>query len=159
MDKIDIRLCALLQDDSGRSRAELADIVGLSTAACAKRITRLWNEGYIEKNSVTLNRAKFAKTVEVIVMVTLQTPKANIVTEFERTVRAHDHVRSLVAMSGEYDYMIEISALSIEDFFSFASEVLGQMSSVRNYQSQFILKRIKDDPRLPQFVLDEAVSV
>ncbi|NDW58779.1 Lrp/AsnC family transcriptional regulator [Yangia sp. PrR004] len=62
-------------------------------------------------------------------------------------------------MSGEYDYMIKISALSIEDFFSFASEVLGQLSSVRNYQSQFILKRIKDDPRLPQFVLDEAVSV
>ena len=49
LDRVDLKLLAQLQRDASLSNLELAERVGLSPTPCARRVKRLMNEGFIER--------------------------------------------------------------------------------------------------------------
>src|SRR3546814_13280715 len=49
LDRYELRILALLQEDASRPTTEIAEIVGLSQAPCWRRIQRLKEAGYIKK--------------------------------------------------------------------------------------------------------------
>ena len=55
LDRTDLRLLAELQKDASLSNLELADKVGLSPTPCARRVKRLLNDGFIERQVAILN--------------------------------------------------------------------------------------------------------
>ena len=57
LDRTDLRLLAELQKDASLSNLELADKVGLSPTPCARRVKRLLNDGFIERQVAILNLA------------------------------------------------------------------------------------------------------
>ena len=62
LDRTDIRLLRLLQEDAGLSNLELAEKVGLSATPCARRIKRLENEGFITGRVALLDQHKLGLT-------------------------------------------------------------------------------------------------
>ena len=153
MDSIDHHLLRLLQKDARQSKASLAQKVGLSTAACAKRVARFWSEGYASKMIVVLNKKRFLKPVTCIALIELTAPKSTVVTEFERLVEKYENITKAYALSGDFDYMLMIKSETIEDYFEFATTIFGEMSNVRTYKTLFVLKGIKDEFDLPDFCL------
>ena len=65
MDQIDKNILKRLQEDASRTTAELADDVGLSLSACAKRVARLRRSGTISAVIARLDPKKFPKPVSV----------------------------------------------------------------------------------------------
>ena len=49
LDRIDMKILAVLQENGSLSAAEVAEAVGLSQSPCWRRIQRLKAEGYISK--------------------------------------------------------------------------------------------------------------
>ena len=47
LDRIDIKMLRLLQNNGRLSNAELAETVGVSPATCHRRTQRLFDEGYV----------------------------------------------------------------------------------------------------------------
>jgi predicted transcriptional regulator len=58
LDRIDMKILAVLQEDGALSAAEVAEAVGLSQSPCWRRIQRLKAERYISKIVAVLNRQK-----------------------------------------------------------------------------------------------------
>src|ERR1700756_2422874 len=58
LDRIDMKILAVLQEDGALSAAEVAEAVGLSQSPCWRRIQRLKAEGYISKIVALLDRQK-----------------------------------------------------------------------------------------------------
>ena len=71
LDQIDRKILRHLQRDASGTTAELANDVGLSLSACAKRVARLKNDGTISAITAKLDPKKFPKPVSAAVMVTL----------------------------------------------------------------------------------------
>ncbi len=58
LDKVDLKLLSLLQQDGTLSLSDLAEQVNLTTTPCWKRLKRLEDEGFIEKKVALLNAEK-----------------------------------------------------------------------------------------------------
>ena len=69
MDRIDRKLLALLQEDSTRSIAQMADQVGLSQTPAWKRIQRLEADGVIERRVALLSPEKLGLGLTVFVSI------------------------------------------------------------------------------------------
>ncbi len=55
LDLIDVRILEALQEDAGRSVADIAEIVGLTPSPCWRRIRRRETDGIIHRPSVELD--------------------------------------------------------------------------------------------------------
>jgi len=154
MDGTDRKLLSLLQRDAQRTTAQIAEDVGLSLSACAKRLARLKHDGSIASIVARLDPKKFPKPVTAAV--TLDTPKTDVLRRFARLAAEHDEIQQCHAVTGDFDYLLIVTAPSIEAFFEFAQEVLGSSKDVRAYKSTFVLQTVKNENRIPEFCLERA---
>src|SRR4249919_195429 len=67
MDKTDLKILDLLQNDASRSTNEIADQVGLSASPCWRRISLLEQQGVIRRRVALLDREKIGLGVTVVV--------------------------------------------------------------------------------------------
>ncbi|WP_010139269.1 Lrp/AsnC family transcriptional regulator [Oceanicola sp. S124] len=158
LDHRDKRLLALLQRDSRRTNAELAEDVGLSLSACAKRVARLWSEGFLLRAPALIDRRRFRRPVTAAVMVTLTAPKASVSQDFARRITACPQVAQCHAVTGEFDFLLVVQERSIEAYHDFAQEVFGEWPQVASYRTNFLLRSYKNDTALPDFCLSKSAE-
>lgn len=155
MDKFDISLLSLLQQDARRSASELAEIIGLSTSATAKRTARLWTQNYITRQVVKLNRKRFRRPVTAIVTIKLSAPKAGVSAQFAQYVVGFQEIVQCHAVTGDFDYLLMVCERSIEEYHEFAQNTFGTLPIVQSYKTTFVLNTIKNEDILPDFALEE----
>jgi len=72
IDKTDLRLLALLQQDCMLSLQALADAVHLTTPPCWKRLKRLEDEGYIRGRVALLDPEKLSLSLIAFMLIKTQ---------------------------------------------------------------------------------------
>src|SRR3990167_3215638 len=89
LDKIDLSILALLQDDGRMSNVELARKVGLTAPPCLRRVKALEQKGIIKSYHAALSGPALGYTITVFAMVSLKS-------QAERDLKAfEDHVATL----------------------------------------------------------------
>jgi DNA-binding Lrp family transcriptional regulator len=156
LDSHDRDLLVLLQRDARRTNAQMAAEVGLSLSACAKRVARLWSEGWIARSVAILDRRRFRRPVTAAVMVTLNAPKAAASQEFVRHICAHEAVQQCHSLTGDFDYLLIVQERSIEDYHQFAQEVVADWPNVATYKTFSLLRSYKNENMLPALYLSPA---
>ena len=71
LDRIDLKILRLLQNNGRLTNAELAETVGVSAATCHRRTQRLFDEGYIVQVRAMAAPRKVGKGALVMVGVVL----------------------------------------------------------------------------------------
>ncbi|MGI3164424.1 Lrp/AsnC family transcriptional regulator [Pseudooceanicola sp. 200-1SW] len=155
LDPRDKNLLMALQRDARRTNADLAEELGLSLSACAKRVARLWSEGYLTRAVALIDRRRFRRPVSAAVLVTLTAPKASVSIDFARRITACEQVIQCHAVTGEFDFLLIVQERSIEAYHDFAQEVFGEWPSVASYRTNFLLRSFKTENTLPAFCLTE----
>src|SRR3546814_15683827 len=87
LDRYELRILALLQEDASRPTTEIAEIVGLSQAPCWRRIQRLKEAGYIKKTVCLLDRRKLGLNAEIFAQVKLSANGRAAVSGFSDAIR------------------------------------------------------------------------
>ena len=154
LDGIDRRLLLALQADARRTNAELAEEVGLSMSACAKRTARLWSEGLIAGAVAILDRRRFRRPVTAMVTVKLTSPTARNTEAFVQAILKHDQIQQCHVLTGDSDFLLMIQARSIEAYHEFAMEVLGALPFVQAYKTTFVLRTWRNRDALPGWCLE-----
>lgn len=149
LDAIDVRILEALQEDAGRSVADIADIVGLTPSPCWRRIRRLETEGIIKRRSVQLNRRAIGLTFTAFLEVKISPArKANYV-KFEEAIQSFEEVIDACTMTGPYDYLIKVVAADIDAYNEFISERLIPLDVIGDFRTSVQIRHVKDNPGLP----------
>jgi Lrp/AsnC family leucine-responsive transcriptional regulator len=149
MDRYDARILAALQRDGRIPVVELADSVGLSPTPCARRIKTLESNGAIEGYSAVLNPARVGLGVLAIVQVKLTEHTDETVARFEREILLMDEVTRCFAITGSYDFILEVYGEDLEALSSVVLKKLIRVPNVRDMQSSVVLDTIKRTTRIP----------
>src|SRR5690349_10620911 len=88
LDQIDLRILRAVQADCSVATAELAARVGLSQAACWRRLQRLKTEGYILREVAVLDREKLGFGAQVYALVKLSSVGRANLAGFADRIRA-----------------------------------------------------------------------
>jgi Lrp/AsnC family leucine-responsive transcriptional regulator len=149
IDRYDARILSALQRDGRLSVVDLAEAIGLSPTPCARRIKALESAGAIEGYAAVINPARIGLAVLAIVQVKLTEHTDETVARFEREIGLMDEVTKCFAMTGSYDFILEVYGKDLEALSNVVLKKLIRVPNVRDMQSSVVLATLKRSNRIP----------
>lgn len=149
LDKTDLQLLKILQENGRISIKELAQRVHLSPTPVFDRVRRLEASGVIERYTAVLNAAKLGQGFIVFCSVKLRRMGKDIAHDFVERVKDIPEVAECYNISGEFDYLLKIYAPDMQYYNEFCINVLGTIESLGSIQSSFVMNPVKTSVGLP----------
>ncbi len=149
LDALDAALLDLLQRDATLPVRALADRLGTSPATCQRRMAQLRESGVLQRQVAIVDRRLVGRPLTVFVSVELDKQNAALLTQFEQRMAAEDAVMACYEVSGEFDFLLIVSAESMEQFHAFTREAFSSSHNVRNFKSMFAMNCSKFETRVP----------
>jgi len=148
-DSHDMKILCELQSDGRISNQALAENVGLSAAACWRRVKALEERGVIEGYTALINPKTAGFGLCVLLMVQLTRHNNEVAEQFERAVRDWPEVRQSYALSGSADYFLRVIVADMESYDRFLKEKFFNLNGVSHVTSNFTLHAIKNESGVP----------
>lgn len=149
LDRFDVRILSALQRDGRLPVVELADLIGLSATPCARRIKILEANGVIEGYAAVLDPPSVGLGILAIVQVKLTEHTDETVAEFEREIGLMDEVTHCYAITGSYDFILQVYARDLDSLRNVVLKKLLRVPNLRDLQSSVVLDIVKRSARLP----------
>ena len=149
MDRIDQNILRELQENANQTNIELAEKVGLSPAACHRRIKALEGKGIITAYQAHLDANALGFRTSVFISVELDSQRADHLREFEGAVAQIPQVMDCTLLAGTADYLIRVVVKDVEDYERLHAKKLTALPHVARLQSQFSLRKIVRRTALP----------
>jgi Lrp/AsnC family leucine-responsive transcriptional regulator len=149
LDRIDLRILSLLQQEGRLSNVELAERVALSPTPCLRRVKRLEDEGVIAFYRAELDRRKLGLGVTAFVCVNIAEHGPKATEHFLASVDAIDEIVTCHVLSGQFDFLLEVVTPTLDHYASVMLDRLGGLPGVSALQTSFALRSIKGARRLP----------
>jgi Lrp/AsnC family leucine-responsive transcriptional regulator len=150
-DSRDKAILEALQVNGRMSNVELAERVGLSESPCYRRVRALEESGVIASYRATLDRGKLGLQVTAFVLVTVENQDDRMLGAFIEAVEAEACIVECHAMSGSHDFLLKTVTRSMEHFSELAMQHILKLPGVKNIESNFSLRVVKENGPLPIF--------
>lgn len=154
LDRIDIALLALVQNNNRLTSDELAEIVNLSATACQRRLKRLRTEGIIEADVAIVSPKAVGRHVTMIVLVTLERERADIIDRFKAAIRNAQDVMMGYYVTGDADFILVITANDMEGYERFTRRFFYENPDIKGFKTMVVMDRVKAGFALPFDDLD-----
>ncbi|MCH5221192.1 MAG: Lrp/AsnC family transcriptional regulator [Muribaculaceae bacterium] len=149
LDKTDIAILRILQENSHLTTKEVASRVNLSTTPVFERIRRLEESGYIKKYIALLDADKLNRGFNVYCCVKLQRLSHHIATNFTSVIKDIPEVIECYNISGEYDFLLKVCAPDMKYYREFILNVLGTIEGLGSLTSMFVMAEVKHELAIP----------
>ena len=136
----DQHVLELLRENARMSTTDLAKTLKLSRSTVQKRLERLEDTGVIEGYTVQLSSAYMDQEIKAHVSVTVLPRMTNDIIDAMKELPG---VRSIYSVSGPYDLIAEIAALSVRDLDSVIDEIIDIKGVERTVSSVILSTRLK----------------
>ncbi len=144
LDTFDRRLLALLKSDSRRTGEQLSALVGLSPAACLRRVQRLRQTGVIAREVAVLAPEYENRGTVIVVLLTIDRHNPKLMDELCHRLRKQPEVQRLLWVTGEDDIVAVLDCASMADFADFC-EVHFEDAPVEGYKTLVSLREYQTD--------------
>ena len=143
LDRIDLAILEILQENSKMGMKEIAEQVGLTVTPTYERIKKMERSGIIEGYGIRLNKKKIGKGLSVFCMVSLKEHNLDLLEVFERKIASLSEVSTCHHIAGDYDYAMMIEVADMDEYETFLKYKLAAIPSISNVQSSFSMSTIK----------------
>ena len=144
VDKFDLAILKVLQEDARASLQTISARVGLSSTPCWARIKRMESEGVIQGYTVRVDPPSIGLAETVIVQVTLESHTDETLYDFGKILEQIPEVMEAYLVSGDYDYYIRIAVKDTRDYERLLRERLYRIPGIRHSKSSFVLRTLKE---------------
>jgi len=144
LDKFDLAILTVLQQDARASLQEVSSRVGLTSTPCWTRIKKMENDRVIQGYTVRLDPVAIGFTETVIVQVTLDNHHEETLEAFGKALEAIPEVLEAYLVSGDYDYHLRIAVHDTRDYERLLRERLYRIPGIRQTKTSFVLASLKE---------------
>jgi DNA-binding Lrp family transcriptional regulator len=146
LDKSDIKILNLIQNDATLTNQDIAEITGVSATSVWRRIKNLEEVGVIKGTVALLDYKKTKFNVCVIIHVRLSRHGEDTRIEFENFIEKRQEVVECYAILGSHDYSLTVVVPDVEQFEKFLS---GHLLAHPLISEFFTLRRVKYSTAIP----------
>ena len=148
LDRIDLKILRLLQNNGRLTNAELAQLVAVSPATCHRRTQRLFEEGFVSHVRAVMAPQKIDMGALVMVGVVLDRSTPDSFAAFEKAVAKLKFILDCHLVAGDFDYFLKIRVRDMADFNRIHGEKLIALPGVRQTRTFFVMKEVVDNAPL-----------
>ena len=148
MDATDLKILAILQEDSSVSVGEIAGRVGLSQTPCWRRIQRLEESGVIRRRVALLDPQSIGLGLTVFVEIETGDHSKAWLDRFARTVLEMPEVMEVHRMAGDVDYLLRVAVADMTAYDDFYRRLIADLP-IKNVTSRFAMELVKGTTAFP----------
>lgn len=148
LDKKDLEILKLLQENARITIKEISGKIHLSTTPVHERIKRMEESGVIKQYVTLVNHEKVKKGLMVICYVSLKQHSKNAGVKFIKTIHELNEVVECFSISGEFDFMLKVICEDMNTYYDFHVNKLSQIENMGHLQSIFVMGIIKQTHQL-----------
>src|SRR4030095_1499894 len=148
LDRIDLKMLRLLQNNGRLSNAQVAEMGGVRGAPCPRRNPRLFDEGLVKEVRAIVAPRKVGKGALVMVGVVLDRSTPESFASFEQAIAKLNFILDCPLVAGDFDYFLKIRVGDMEDFNRIHGEQLIALPGVRQTRTFFVMKEVVDNAPL-----------
>ena len=148
LDKTDIQILDILQEEASKPVADIAARVGLSVTPCWRRIQKLEETGIIRQRVALLDAEKLGLGMSVFVAIKTDQHNADWLAEFASMIKQSPEVVEFYRMSGEVDYLLRVVVPDMAAYDRFYKSLISTVK-LSDVSSSFAMEEIKNSTALP----------
>jgi Lrp/AsnC family leucine-responsive transcriptional regulator len=156
LDRIDLNILRILQQEGRISYVELADKVGLSTTPCMERVKRLEQEHIIEGYQAIVNPTAIGLNLLVFVEISLHYQSPSAFDDFKKAVSALPNVMECHLISGQSDYLLKTRISEMSEYRQLLGDLLINLPGIKESKSYIVMEAVKENQPLPVTMQDNA---
>ncbi len=149
LDKIDLKILKILQNNSKITNLELSKQIGLSPAPTLERVKKLESTKIIESYHAIVNPTSIGLNVKTFVLVSLAWQKENALNNFLDKVKAIEEITECYIITGEADFLIKIVCKDIPTYEQLLFKTLSQIEEIERLKTLMTLSTVKNSSILP----------
>ena len=153
MDSFDIKILNCLQENSRQTAEAISDQVGLSPAACQRRIKKLRDDQVIDKEVAVLAPDMIGGRTTFIVRVVLDKGKQSMAA-FREHIRRYPEVQQCFYTMGEYDFWLIMTAKSVRAYEQLTFELFFDNPHVQHFDTTVAYSAVKSGLNIPLYEED-----
>lgn len=153
LDRFDLAILDLVQQDNLRSHASLGEDVGLSASSVRRRLAAMRAAGVIVADVSLTDTSKRGLTFLTSVSFEREDPKAYAA--FRAQMRDQPAVSQCYAVSGDMDFVLIVHAESPEAYESWGERTLMSNPAIRRYSTSVVWSRTKFTTRISPIATSE----
>lgn len=149
LDALDRQLLACLQRDNLQTADMLAEKVGRSPSAVARRLRRLRASGAVTADVALISEEAAGHPLSAIIHVQLERHVPQEGDRLRRRLVASPNVQFCLDIAGAFDILLLVVAADMDDYNAFTDTMLATHPAVRRLESTFVKKRVKATLAVP----------
>lgn len=149
LDKTDLKILQILQENSKITNLELSKRIGLSPAPTLERVKKLEQSGVIESYYANVNSQAIGLNVKTFALVSLAWHKENALNNFLSKIRAIREITECYIITGEADFLIKIVTKDIPNYEKLLFKTLSQIEEIERLKTLMTLSTVKELKTLP----------
>lgn len=136
----------ILESDARTTPRQIADMTGSSESEVRKLIKQAWQDRVILKFKAIVNWDKAENEhVFALIEVKLEPQKDVGFDSIAERIYRYPQTRNVYLVSGTYDLLVLIVGKNNHEIANFVSQKLSHIEGVKATNTQFVLKRYKED--------------
>ncbi|HPK10691.1 MAG TPA: Lrp/AsnC family transcriptional regulator [Saprospiraceae bacterium] len=149
LDKTDLKILRLLQENSKITNLDLSKKIGLSPAPTLERVKKLENTGVIQSYHAKVDSTKIGLNVKTFVLVSLAWQKENALDNFISKVNRIDEITECYIITGDADFLLKIVTKDIATYEQLLFKTLSQIEEIERLRTLMTLSKVKKAKVLP----------
>lgn len=150
LDRFDIKILQLLQQDASISNQELADRIGLTAAPCSRRVKQLLDSGVIERQVVRVNERKVGLNLIAMLHIIMDKHIPERFEAFEAAIADIPEVMECYLITGhDADYQLKVAVADMDSYHDILLGKITRITGVSGVKSSFIMRKVVDTTAVP----------
>lgn len=149
LDRIDLKILKILQENSKITNLDLSKKIGLSPAPTLERVKKLENNDIVESYHAQIRPQAIGLNVQTFVLVSLAWQKENALNQFLEKIKSIDEIVECYIITGEADFLIKIICRDIPTYEQLLFKTLSQIEEIERLKTLMTLSTVKNSKVLP----------
>ncbi len=149
MDKTDVKILKILQENSKITNLDLSKMIGLSPAPTLERVKKLEQSEILSSYHAYVNPQAVGLNVMTYVLDSIAWEKENANNIFLEEVNKIPEIVEAYVITGEADYLLKIVTTDIPAYEILLFKQLSQIEAIERMKTMVTLSTIKNSKVLP----------
>jgi len=143
LDRTDLEILALLQNNARLSNKELAAHVGLAPSTCLERVRRLQRDGVLRSFHAEVDPGALGVGIEALVSVRLQRHTREVVDAFEAHAAGLMETVAVFHVAGAMDFLVHVAVRDVLHLRDLALDAFTSRPEVDRVETFILFKHLR----------------
>lgn len=149
LDDFDLKILDLVQRDNQMPQRLIADKIGLSPPAVARRLQHLRETGVIRKDISVIDEAAVGRPLTIIIEVTTENERLDLLDAMKERFRRCPQVRQCYYVTSEMDFVLIMSVRDMEEYTELTRELFFDAGNVKSFRTCVSMENVKTNGAIP----------